>query len=69
MNAEQADEFDVVAVTIATGAIRLLARGRDKENAEAIVNMAVARRGVDPEFYSTARAGQYQDGDKWRELP
>jgi len=43
--------FDVVAVTIATGATRVIAEKKTEKNADAIVNMAVARRGVDVEFF------------------
>jgi hypothetical protein len=43
--------FDVVAVEISTGATRLLESGKTKGNAEAVVKMAVMRRGVEEEFY------------------
>lgn len=47
------DLFDVVAVTIkAPHAKRLLAERKTEANAEAIINMAVMRRGVDEEFYA-----------------
>ena len=42
---------DVVAVNIATGAHRLIAEGKTERNADAIVSMAVMRRGVDDEFF------------------
>lgn len=45
--------FDVIAVDIQTGAERFLAEGKTERNAEAIVEMAVMRRGVDIEFYTT----------------
>ena len=41
--------FDVVAVTIATGATRVIAEKKAEPNADAIVNMAVARLGSDVE--------------------
>jgi hypothetical protein len=43
--------FAVVAVNIATGANRVMATGLTEENAEAYVAMAVARRGVEVEFF------------------
>jgi len=44
--------FDVVAVTIAPPySRRLIAERKTERNAEAIVSMAVMRRGVDEEFY------------------
>ena len=43
--------FDVIAVNIETGAERFMAEKKTKENAEAIITMAVMRRGVDEEFY------------------
>jgi hypothetical protein len=43
--------FDVDAVSIKTGARRKLAVAQTKDNAEAILRMAVARRGVVEECY------------------
>jgi hypothetical protein len=43
--------FDVVAVNIETGATRRIATGEIEEEAEAIVKLAVMRRGVDEEFF------------------
>lgn len=51
------DLFDVVAVDIKTKAERHLATGETKDNAEAIVRMAVMRRGCDKEFYMAVTAG------------
>jgi hypothetical protein len=59
--------FDVVAVNMDASTIRFLARGKTEGNAEAVVNMAVMRRGVDEEFYAAVPAGMYaQDGETWR---
>ena len=45
---------DVVAVQIKSPhARRVMDRGLTKENAEAYIKMAVMRRGVDEEFYTT----------------
>lgn len=55
--------FDVLAVSIETNAVRLMAQNKDERNAEAIVEMAVIRRGVEEEFFTTAPTGKYKDGD------
>jgi len=57
--------FDVVAINVETQAVRMLAESKTKPNAEAIVNMAIARRGLDVEFYSEVAASSYKAGDKW----
>lgn len=51
MKTETTKYFDVVAVNIETKAERILAENKTKENAEAICNMVVMRRGLDEEFY------------------
>ena len=43
--------FDVVAVNIQTGEERVIASEKTARDAEAIVSMAVARRGVEREFF------------------
>jgi len=45
--------FDVLAVEIKTGKRRLIATAKTQRNAEAVVKMAVMRRGVDVEFFTT----------------
>lgn len=58
--------YDVIAVSInEPRTVRLLAHDRDGSNAQAIVEMAVARRGVKDEFYALARHGKYADGDRY----
>jgi hypothetical protein len=58
--------FDVVEVEIATGKItRVMERNKDDRNAEAIVNMAVVRRGVKEYFFARVIAGKYRDGDEY----
>ena len=59
------EQFDVVAVNIENNTVRLMAQGKDSANAEAIVRIAVMRRGVDEEFFSDVPSGKYKDGDKW----
>lgn len=58
--------FDVVAVSHATNKVRIFERDKTERNAEAIVSMAVMRRGCDEEFYSETRAGMYHEGDEWQ---
>ena len=57
--------FDVVAVNIKTGIVRLMAQSKSQPNAEAIVKMAVMRRGVEDEFFADVPQGKYKEGDKW----
>ena len=44
--------FNVVAVSIANGATRVIAENKTRANAEAILRMAVGRRGVEEEYYN-----------------
>lgn len=60
--------YDVVAINIATGKVRLLAENKSEANAEAIVKMAVMRRGVDEECYAEVPAGKYKEGDNYEGL-
>jgi len=57
--------FDVVAVNIQTNNVRFMAQGKTERNAEAIVNMAVHRRGVEEEFYTEVPAGKFKEGDDY----
>jgi hypothetical protein len=50
------DKFDVIAVNIKTGATRTIATKRTERNAEAVVNLAVMRRGVAEEFFKIVPA-------------
>ena len=59
------ENYDVVAVNIETSKVRMMAENKTEKNAEAIINMAVMRRGVDEEFYAPAPHGKYKDGDTW----
>lgn len=58
--------YDVVAVHIKKNTVRLFGTEKTLRNAEAIVEMAVMRRGVDTEFYSEVPTGMYAEGDQWR---
>ena len=53
---------DVIAVNMDTMLTRLIAVDKSEKNAEAIVSMAVMRRGVDVEFFTTVPHGAYSDG-------
>ena len=55
--------FDVIAVDLSTKKIRFMAQGKTERNAEAIETIAVMRRGVDVEFFTTVPAGKYKEGD------
>ena len=58
--------YDVVAVNLKTSKIRLMAEKKTLRNAEAIVSMAVMRRGVEEEFFAEVEAGIYKEGDIWK---
>ena len=57
MQNETTHLWDVIAVNIKTGEHRILAAGETHRNAEAIMNMAISRRGVDVEFYKLLPSG------------
>lgn len=58
--------FDVVEVELREPHhVRIIASGKTEKNAEAIVNMAVMRRGVEHSFFTTVEAGSYSDGDEF----
>ena len=58
--------YDVLAVNIATLKVRLMAEKKTLPNAEAIVSMAVLRRGVDEEFYAEVPTAKYKEGDLYK---
>lgn len=49
--------YDVIAVSIRTGAKRIMARGLSTQAADDYINMAVYRRGVEEEFFTREPAG------------
>lgn len=57
--------FDVVAVDMSTGAVSVIEKGKSQTDADAIVYMAVKRRGVEEEFFVSVESGKYKDGDYW----
>lgn len=57
--------YDVAAVNIETNEVRIIATDKTLPNAEAIVDMAVVRRGVEEEFFAVVDSGKYGNGDLW----
>lgn len=56
----------MIAVTIAEPrTVHVLERNKTECDAVATIRMAVFRRVVDIEYYITAPAGRYNDGDKY----
>lgn len=55
--------YDVIAVNINTNKVRVIASDKTAKNAEAIIKMAVMRRGVDEEFFVEVPHGAYKDTD------
>lgn len=56
--------YDVIAVDIKTGAERVMSHGKSLANAEAFIEIAVRRRGVDEEFYKAVPAASAQEPAK-----
>ena len=57
--------YDVISVNRATGDIDLVSKGRTEADSEAIVKMAVRRRGIDRDFFVQVEGGKYKAGDVW----
>lgn len=57
--------WDTLAVNHKTDKVRMLGERKDKPNAEAIMNMAIMRRGCDEEFYVVVPAGLFHEGDTY----
>ena len=58
---------DVLAVNLKTLTVRLLTeQPKTPDNAEAVVMMAVMRRGVEEEFFVTVEAGTYREGETYQ---
>lgn len=59
--------YDVVAVDMDTNKVAsLFGEKKTLPNAEAIVKMAVMRRGVDGQFYAEVPAGKFKVGDDYQ---
>ena len=55
---------DVIEVEITSPhKVRVIAQNKTDADAEAIINMAVLRRGVESVFFTKTTVGSYQDGD------
>ncbi len=59
--------LDVIEVEFKTHKVRVIGRNKSERNAEAVVSMAVMRRGVENSFFTMAPAGRYSDGDKLKD--
>jgi hypothetical protein len=58
--------FDVIEVSIESRRIiTFTANNKTKRNAEAILEMAVCRRGVEENFYVVVETGKYKIGDTY----
>ena len=57
--------YDVVAVSLSTLKVRVIASDKTRENARAVVKLAVTKRGIDEEFFAEIPHGTYRDGDEW----
>lgn len=57
--------YDVVAVNIKTNKVRIIAKNETHGEADAIVKMAVMRRGVEEDFFTEVIHGQYKNGDDY----
>lgn len=59
--------YDIVAVNIDTSEVEsLFGERKTLKNAEAIVSMAVMRRGLDEQFYAQVPTGRFKVGDKYQ---
>ena len=64
-SSDNGSKYDVVAIDLTTNEVRLIEQGATLPNAEAIVAMAVMRRGCDEEFFAEVPAGKYVGGERW----
>jgi hypothetical protein len=56
---------DVVAIKIKGGEVLWVDGPKTERNADATINIAIMRQGVEDRFFSAANPGQYKSGDKW----
>ena len=61
-------KFDVIAVNMGTHKVRMIGENKTERDAETIEKMAIARHGVDEEFFVTVPHGRYKEGDEWDEF-
>ncbi len=57
--------FDVIQVQFESKEIRLMGENESKDEAGAILRMAVMRRGVDGQFFKVVPTGIFKDGDTY----
>jgi hypothetical protein len=58
--------FDVIEVSIDSGKVlSFMTENKTEKNAEAVVQMAVYRRGVENSFYAVVETGKYKIGDTY----
>lgn len=57
--------YDVLAVNMSNHKVRIIGEKKTQRNANAIEMMAVGRRGVDEEFFTTVSHGTFKEGDEW----
>lgn len=57
--------YDVVAVSLNDGSILWVDENKTLPNAEAVVNMAIMRQGVEDRFFKPVPAGTYKKGDAY----
>lgn len=57
--------YDVICVSIDEPTILWVDGPHDRDNAEAVHDMAIARQGVRDRFFAYAQPKQYKSGDKW----
>jgi hypothetical protein len=56
---------DVLAIRLDDYSVRFLAENENADDAEAIMNFAIIRRGLDEEFYAIRPHGEYKAGEKF----
>ena len=58
--------FDVIEVSIGSGKVLgFMAENKTEKNAEAVLQMAVCRRGVEESFFAVVDSGEYKIGDTY----
>lgn len=57
--------FVLVGVSLTDSTVRIMSEPMIHEEADACMKMAIARRGLNEEFFSVTPHGTYKDGDKW----
>lgn len=66
MDAKATERYDALAFNMTTNQVeRIYARDRTLDDAQATVDFAVIRRGVDQEVHVVTRAGMYDIGDRY----